>query len=335
MADAEGEAPVEAPPEEAPPAEEAAPAEGGEAAAAPVDKLAKWKKATRLQVNAMRVTGAKGVPGGLAFGASADAPAEGEAAATAPKKDMGALWKKAGKFVKTATAFGSKPETAEHVPDDFRMPASIEADAAKAAAEAAAAAAEAPAPSAAASRWAKAKKGVSMVRALSGNKETEYKPEPEPEPEPEAIVEPEAEERESMVGAEEVPPPASPAKPATPPPSKPATPPPAPAAPSMIPMAEVNARVAALEDLAKYSLGLNPEPPVGMAGGSRARENLLMQEINDMRWRLKGLESVEANNRAVTNAANGLRGSFNGELGAFNQATGGAHHHDAERIARE
>ena len=144
MADAEGEAPVEPPPEEAPPAEEAAPAEGGEAAAAPVDKLAKWKKATRLQVNAMRATGAKGVPGGLAFGPPADAPAEGEAAPEAPKKDMGALWKKAGKFVKTATAFGSKPETAEAVPDSFRMPASVEADAAKAAAEAAAEAAATP-----------------------------------------------------------------------------------------------------------------------------------------------------------------------------------------------
>ena len=34
-----------------------------------------------------------------------------------------------------------------------------------------------------------------------------------------------------------------------------------------------------------------------------------------MRWRLKGLETVESNNRAVTNAANGLRGSFSGELG--------------------
>ena len=308
---------MEPPPEEAPPAEEAAPAEGGEAAAAPVDKLAKWKKATRLQVNAMRATGAKGVPGGLAFGPPADAPAEGEAAPEAPKKDMGALWKKAGKFVKTATAFGSKPETAEAVPDSFRMPASVEADAAKAAAEAAAeaaaAAAEAPEPSAAASRWAKAKRGVSMVRALSGNKETEYKPEPEPEPEPEAMVEPADDERAaSMVGAEETPPPASPAKPATPPPAKPATPPPAPAAPPLVPMAEVNARVAALEDLAKYSLGLNPEPPLGMAGGSRQRENLLMQEINDMRWRLKGLETVESNNRAVTNAANGLRGSFSG-----------------------
>ena len=160
---------MEPPPEEAPPAEEAAPAERGEAAAAPVDKLAKWKKATRLQVNAMRATGAKGVPGGLAFGPPADAPAEGEAAPEAPKKDMGALWKKAGKFVKTATAFGSKPETAEAVPDSFRMPASIEADAAKAAAEAAAEAAAAAAaaaePSAAASRWAKAKRGVSMVRA--------------------------------------------------------------------------------------------------------------------------------------------------------------------------
>ena len=75
---------------------------------------------------------------------------------------MGALWKKAGKFVKTATAFGSKPETAEAV-RTFRMPASFEADAAKAAAEAAAeaaaAAAEAPEPSAAASRWAKRQEG--------------------------------------------------------------------------------------------------------------------------------------------------------------------------------
>ena len=123
------------------------------------------------------------------------------------------------------------------------------------------------------------------------------------------MVEPADDERAaSMVGAEETPPPASPAKPATPPPAKPATPPPAPAAPPLVPMAEVNARVAALEDLAKYSLGLNPEPPLGMAGGSRQRENLLMQEINDMRWRLKGLETVESNNRAVTNAANGLRG---------------------------
>ena len=59
------------------------------------------------------------------------------------------------------------------------------------------------------------------------------------------------------------------------------------------------------------------KPPLGMAGGSRQRENLLMQEINDMRWRLKGLETVESNNRAVTNAANGLRGSFSGELGAL------------------
>ena len=162
MADAEAR--VEAPPEDAPPAEEAAPAEGD---AAPVDKLAKWKKATRLQVNAMRMTGAKAVSGAVASNIE---PSEGDAAAAdvpadAPKKDMKAMWGKAGKFVKQATAFGSKPETAEAVPEDFRMPASIEADAAAAVA---APEAEAPAavPTAAASRWAKAKKGLSMVRAL-------------------------------------------------------------------------------------------------------------------------------------------------------------------------
>ena len=35
-----------------------------------------------------------------------------------------------------------------------------------------------------------------------------------------------------------------------------------------------------------------------------------------MKWRLKGLESVDAGNRAVMNAANGLRASWNGELAA-------------------
>ena len=306
MADVSGEAPVEAPPEDVPAEEDAAPDESADAA--PVDKLAKWKKATRLQVNAMRATGTKeGVPGGLAFGAEEALDAEGEnAAADAPAaaqetKDAKALWGKAGKFVKTATAFGSKPETAEAVPDDFRVPASVEVDAAKAAAEASALEAPETVAPTAASRWAKAKAGVSMVRALSGDKGTEYGAE-EPVHEGEAIddqvdaqsdketsgwakekansrwgklkqgvVNGEAminaaeEEDQTLVGGEEVPPSPEPARPPAPAPL-----------PHAIPMAEVNARVAALEDLAKYSLGLNPEPPLGNAGGSRQRENLLM-----------------------------------------------------------
>ena len=57
-----------------------------------------------------------------------------------------------------------------------------------------------------------------------------------------------------------------PAKPATPPPAKPATPPPAPAAPPLVPMAEVNARVAALEDLAGTRWGQPRSRLLGMAG---------------------------------------------------------------------
>ena len=146
MADAEAEAPP-------PPAE-------GEAAPA-TSKLAKWRRATKLQVNAMRATGAKAVPGGLAFGGAEGGEGAALAEGVGEKKTAG-LWKKSLKYVKTATVFGSKPETAEPVPEDFSLnpkPA---------------------APSAAASKWAKAKKGVAMVRALGGQKETKYEPTPPP-----------------------------------------------------------------------------------------------------------------------------------------------------------
>ena len=140
------------------PAEEAAPAEGGEAAAAPVDKLAKWKKATRLQVNAMRATGAKGVPGGLAFGPPADAPRKARLPQRRPRRTWARL-EEAGKFVKTATAF-VKARNRGGCSGQFRMPASMRRTprGGRRGGREAAAAAEAPEPSAAASRWAKAKR---------------------------------------------------------------------------------------------------------------------------------------------------------------------------------
>ena len=109
----------------------------------------------------MRATGAKAVPGGLAFGGAegGEAPLPRRVTARRRQRD---LWKKSLKYVKTATVFGSKPETAEPVPEDFSLnPKPAE-------------------PSAAASKWAKAKKGVAMVRALGGQKETKYEPTPPP-----------------------------------------------------------------------------------------------------------------------------------------------------------
>ena len=59
----------------------------------------------------MRATGAKAVPGGLAFGGAEGGEGAAPAEGVGEKKTAG-LWKKSLKYVKTATVFGSKPETA-------------------------------------------------------------------------------------------------------------------------------------------------------------------------------------------------------------------------------